>query len=501
MLKGSQDARYYLGPHIAGMTEEVGESIIDFGIEHRYFLDPWQEKGVLLWTRVTPEGRWVAKTWVGTAARQNGKNGSLEVVEAYMMAVLGLKILHTSHRLKTSRAGFKRLERFFGKQKDDPAALNPDLNDMVVEFRKANGQEEILLNNGGRIVIGTRSSGAGRGETFDVLVVDEAQEYEPEEQEALEPTISAAPSGDPVVIFLGTPPAAISEKGAPFVKVRNQAVTGKAKSTAYFEHSAPGEVDKMREQELEAFVRDRTNWQSANPALGIRISETTIEGELDRMSPRSFARERLNMWPTPVDDTTKAIDKKLWKKRALKNPSSEWPLAAIGLDMNPERSKVTIAMAVYSDTGVHVELAANAPFNDEGTEALVEWVMKRARRRIPIVIDSFSPARSFEPYFKRKKAKLFILQTSEFGQACMGLYDGIKEGTVTHFNQTTLNLSADGATKDAMGKGGAWKFARQNLDVELQPIIAVACARFGAIKFNSPPKSGGTKPRPNHAFV
>lgn len=492
MLKGNQEARYLITPHCEDATEEVGESIIDWGIEHRYFLDPWQEAAILAWTRVRPAGQWCAKTWVASAARQNGKNGGLELFEAYAMAVLGLAINHTAHRLKTARSSFRRLQRFFGRTANDPNAPFPELNAMVAEFRHANGQEEILLHNNGRIVVGTRGSGSGRGETFDVLVVDEAQEYETDEQEALEPTISAAPGGDPVIIYLGTPPRSIGERGEPFVRVRTDAITGKSKKTAYVEHSAAGQVDKMTDLELEAFVRDRKNWQDGNPALNIRIHEETIEGELERMSPRSFARERLNMWPSPADLDLRAIKPEAWQERELSDPDPDWPLAAIGVDMNPERTKVTIAMAVFAPHGVHIEIAADAPFSEEGTTALAEWLWERAKRRVPVVVDAYSPVRSIEPFLRRKKMKLFVLSAAEYGQACMGLADAVSEGTVSHFGQSQLTLSAQGAMKEPMGKAGAWKFARASLDVDLSLVVAAACAWLGAIKFAKRPAGGGS---------
>lgn len=126
-----------------------------------------------------------------------------------------MKILHTSH-LSSARKAFKRLMHFFGTK----------VNDLVKEIRKTNGQEAIELHTGGLIELGARTGGAGRGSSFDVLVIDEGQEYEEDEQEALKPTTSAAPSGDPITIYMGTPPKDLSERGEPFVRVRNAAVTG-----------------------------------------------------------------------------------------------------------------------------------------------------------------------------------------------------------------------------------------------------------------------------------
>jgi hypothetical protein len=62
------------------------------------------------------------------------------------------------------------------------------------------------MGNGGSIEFIARSSGSGRGFTVDVLVCDEDQDLTDEELAALLPTISAAPSGNPMVILTGTPP-------------------------------------------------------------------------------------------------------------------------------------------------------------------------------------------------------------------------------------------------------------------------------------------------------
>ena len=80
-----------------------------------------------------------------------------------------------------------------------------------------------------------------------------------------------------------------------------------------------------------------------------------------------------------------------------------------------------------------------------------------------------------------------ILSSSEFTQACMGLHDAVKDGSVSHFDQDHLNSSVAGATKKAVGKAGAWAFTRDELDVDLTQIMSVTCAHFGAVKFARKP--------------
>ena len=484
MLVGSQVARFNTAPSPRGYSMEHAENALEFAEGYDYIADPWQAEVVRAWLR-TDDAGWVASTWGLSVPRQNGKNGALEIVELYLMVALNMKILHTSHLLSSARKAFKRLMHFFGTRVNDPHAKFPELNALVKEIRKTNGQEAIELHKGGLIELGARTGGAGRGSSFDVLVVDEGQEYEEDEQEALEPTTSAAPSGDPITIYMGTPPKDLSERGEPFVRVRNAAVTGADKRSAWVEHSPSGDVDKMSDAELRVFTADRKNWAEANPALGGRIKLRTVETEHHKFSPRSFARERLNMWPTPSVAGKLAFTK--WDDRAIDDPDPEWPVAAYGVDMNPERTKVSIGVSTFAEgEDIHLELAADAPFDERGTTALVEWLWERCKRRVPVVIDAYSPARDpLEARLKAKKMKVFILSGQEYTQACAGLHEAVeKHPAVTHFGQEHLDNSAKNTTQDPIkNRPGSFKWNRTSLDVDLAPTVAVTCAHFGATKF------------------
>lgn len=486
MLIGSQVARFNTAPSPRGYSMHHAENALELLEGYNYKADEWQAEVVRAWLRTDDSG-WVSSTWGLSVPRQNGKNGALEIVEVYLMVALNLKILHTSHLLSSARKAFKRLMHFFGTKVNDPYAKFPELNALVKEIRKTNGQEAIELHKGGLIEVGARTSGAGRGSSFDVLVVDEGQEYEEDEQEALEPTTSAAPSGDPITIYMGTPPKDLSERGEPFVRVRNAAVTGADKRSAWVEHSPAGDVDKMTETELKLFIADRTNWANANPALGGRIKLRTVETEHHKFSPRSFARERLNMWPTPSVAGKLAFTAKKWDDLAIDDPDPEWPVAAYGVDMNPERTKVSIGVSTFAEgSDVHLELAADAPFDERGTTALVQWLWERAKRRIPVVIDALSPCRDLlEALLKAKKMKVYILSSSEYTQACAGLHEAVeKHPSITHHGQEQLDESAKNTTQDPIkNRPGSFKWNRTSLDIDLAPTVAVTCAHFGAVKF------------------
>jgi hypothetical protein len=491
---GSQVPRFNITPSPRGFTVADAVDAVDFAAGYGLVADEWQETTCHSWMRRTKTGRWCSSTWGITVSRQNGKNGSLEIVELYGMVALGLKFLHTAHEVKTARKAFTRLKYFFGEKANDPSARFPELNALVREVRNTNGQEAIVLLDGGSCEFIARSKGSGRGFTVDVLVLDEAQDLQDHELEALLPTTSAAPSGDPVTIFMGTPPKDTGEIGEPFVRARDGAVDGTDKRISWVEFSAKGNVTAMKQDDLERFVKDRNNWAEANPALGRRINLTTIESELARFSASSFARERLNMWPE-AGAAKSAIPKRAWAARAIETVPSEWPLAALGLDMNPERTSVTIAPAVFSEDGVHVEIAPD-DFAAMSSDELVSWIFQRVKRRIPVVMDAYTPARSLEPALKKKGARVFILGPAELSQACGGISDAVmKDKTLTHYNQEQLNSSLEGAFKEPFGKAGAWKWNRKTFEVDLTPIMAATAAHFGAVKFGKRPRTAAAEKR------
>lgn len=496
MLQGSQFPRFNTAPSPRGYSSKDADDALALAAALNYTPDEWQANGVRSWLRRGRDGLWCASTWGISVPRQNGKNGTLEVVEVYLVVMLGFKILHTAHHLSTARKAFKRLLYFFGNQVNDPNAKHPQLNAMVTEIRKTNGQEAIVLSNGGTVEVGARTGGAGRGSSFDVLVIDEAQEYEEDEQEALEATISASPSGDPVTIYMGTPPADISERGEPFVRVRNAAITGEDDRSAWVEHSPQGDVDRMTETELKAFVRDRKNWAEANPALGIRITERTVETESRKWSPRSFARERLNMWPSPKASARAAVDMGKWHDLAFEDPDEAWPVAAFGVDMNPERTQVTISTAAFAPEHIHLELAVDTAYSRDGVTALVTWLWEKAGRRIPVVLDAYSPARDvLEVPLKKKGMKVFVLGSSEFTQACALLRLAVEvEGSISHFAQEQLDASVEHATaKPLKNHPGSFAWSRDDLETALAPLMSITYAYFGALKFARRRRAGSER--------
>ena len=86
----------------------------------------------------------------------------------------GLNIPHTAHRISTSHASFEKVKRYLEKM---GYVDGEDFNSI-----RAKGQERIeLYKTGGVVQFRTRTSNGGLGEGFDMLIIDEAQEYTTEQ--------------------------------------------------------------------------------------------------------------------------------------------------------------------------------------------------------------------------------------------------------------------------------------------------------------------------------
>ena len=427
--------------------------------------DPWQMAVLEAWFAVRPDGKWAASRCGLSVPRQNGKNGAIEVRELYGMVALGEKFLHSAHEVKTARKAFLRLASFF----ENPRKF-PELAAMVVEIRKTNGQEAIVLENGGSVEFVARSRGSGRGFTVDVLVLDEAQELTDEMLEAMVPAISSAPLGNPQRIFTGTPPGPTAN-GEAFTRVRDDA--GKARRLAWHEWSVEGRPD----------IRDPEVWALANPSLGLRLDVETIEDELGDLSPDGFLRERLGRWSTKSD--AQVIDAKWWSgtlvtpDEALKDG-----IVSFALDMPRDRSSITIGACRRPKSGNgprHIELVRHELTETVGTAWAVEWLAERWSETAAVVVDSYSPAVTLVPDLIKEKVKVTVTRTGDMVKACGVFFDATRDAKLTHIEQPGLDLALENAKRRDVGDGGGWVWDRRKLEIDISPLVAVTLAHYGSL--------------------
>lgn len=468
---GKQTPTYALVPSTAVRSEADDAAFLSSG----YGLTPdeWQHLVLQGWLAVRLDGRWAASRRGLAVARQNGKNGIIEIDQLFKMVELGRKILHTAHEVKTARKAFLRLLGFFDNRRQFP-----ELADLVKEIRRTNGQEAIFLTNGASCEFIARSKNSGRGFTVDDLYCDEAQELSDETLAALRPTISAAPSGNPQITLTGTPPSP-ANNGEVFTRMRERAQEASDGRLCWHEWSNEPEADLDSDEVLAA----------ANPALGIRLGWETVDDERSDMDDETFGRERAGIWGGGGGGVL--LDPDTW--RGFERPGSQpGQVLAFGVAVSADRKSAWIGVAGRRPDGaMHVELVSCCKVHRQtgGWCAGTAWVPKRLRaleqkwKPAHVVLDPGSPAGALIVGLANEKVELLLVSGREYAQACGEFYGLFNHAGLAHLGQPELNAAADGARKRKLGDSWAWGWKDASVDVS--PLSAVTLAAHGADK---PPK-------------
>lgn len=417
-------------------------------------LDPWQSDVMNDWLAVE-NGFWVCRTCGGSVPRQNGKTGLIWGRASAGMLMYKENVLYTSHLQKTSTETFEEMASFFDSAK---------LRKYVKDIKTALGREQIVLNSGARVKFLARTRNGGRGQHGDLLIFDEAQELEFNSQASFIPAISA--SRNPQVIYVGTPPDDDSA-GVVFRGIRDKAIAGETSTTAWFEFSVPEIGD----------VSDRSRWALTNPALGRRILETTIEGELEQMPPETFARERLGWW-TPVVErkVNYALDKEAWQACASSEMKPEGK-TAYGVKFSVDGSVVALCGAVIGSNDITRISVIDIRPTALGVQWLADWLNQRytkascvvidGKNGVDVLIEKIAPTWRAKGSIKRATSKDVIA-------AAGWLSDAVNAHALTWYDkQEALNDSAITSTKRAIS--GGWGFGGENS----VPIEACALALYG----------------------
>lgn len=364
--------------------------------------------------------------------------------------------IYTAHLQKTATETFEEMRAFFE---------SPALRSYVAEIKTALGREQIILKSGARVKFLARTRNGGRGQHGDLLVFDEAQELDETSQGSFLPAISA--SLNPQTVYVGTPPGP-DAAGTVFRSLRQRALEGTAKRTAWFEFSVPEIGD----------VADKARWAAANPALGRRILESTVEGEAEQLDPDTFARERLGWWsPAAAEKIEYAIDRAAWERCASDAPKPEGK-TAYGIKFAADGSMVCLCGAVLPQNGpARVSLLELRP-TGRGLAWLSDWLNARyagascvvidGRGGVDVLVERIAPTWRAKGAVIRPAAREVVAATGVFINA-------VNEGGLTWYRpQQALLESAAAATKRPLA--GGFAFGGENS----LPVEACALALWGA---------------------
>ena len=435
---------------------------------------PWQRLILDDWLALDDDGRLLNSLCVLPVPRQNGKTGVCDPRETWGLVRRGEQILHTAQEYQTAKKAFDRLREKFGEKANDPMARYPELNRLVRRYTTSANQMVLDLKNGAHIEFRTRGSNSdmGRGGTFDLVVVDEAQSYTDEQDAALSPLNSAAPSGSPQTILMGTVPDPIKAyKGEKFASIRAGLHENPYTGGCIHEWGAPEPGDPT----------DVGRWYEYNPSLGYQLLENALLKDSRSMSPDTFAREHLGWWPEAIATSAPILERD-WSKCRTDSPQKEG-LVCYAVKFSPDGSVGTLAACHRPGEGAPFIYVVDSRGLSHGIGWFVETLTRVSRKAALVVIDGQSNAQTLtERLLAERVPKNAIVRprAADVAAACSALSNAVKERTVTHYGQPALDSSATRSRRRSMGTGGGWGFLSTD-DADATLIEACALAYWAAM--------------------
>ncbi len=414
---------------------------------------PWQENLVKSLFGVNDDGLWTHSKFGYAVPRRNGKTEICYIAELWGLHN-GLNILHTAHRISTSHSSFEKLKKYL---EDMGLVDKEDFNSI-----KAKGQERIeLLSTGGIIQFRTRTSTGGLGEGFDMLIIDEAQEYTDDQESALKYTVTD--SDNPMTIMCGTPPTMVSG-GTVFTKYRESILSGGRKHNGWAEWSVEKTTD----------VRDVEAWYKTNPSLGYKLSERAIEEEIGP-DEVDFNIQRLGQWLRYNQKS--AISELDWNKLKLKSLPILKGNLNIGIKYGKDGENVALAVGVKTlSRKIFVEVIDCQNIRN-GNYWIVDFLSKAKPNTV--VIDGASGQEILSDQLKDIRIRDIILPTVREIIVANSMWEqGIYEKSIVHMGQPSLSQVVTNCEKRNIGSSGGFGYRSQFEDMDISLMDACLLAHW-----------------------
>lgn len=454
--------------YILPYTQTKGEEAVELYERSGRDAMEWQ-KG-LLYDMMAQEddGAWTHMDFGYAVPRQNGKNEVISMRELWGL-MNGEAIVHTAHRTKTSTAAWQRLVHILEESGYSEEAGS-------FKSGKSKGQENIVMsaeNGGGKIEFRTRSSTGGLGESYDLLVIDEAQEYKTDEESALQYTVSA--SANPQTIYLGTPPTPYSS-GTIFPKLRKSVLCGEKEYSGWAEWG----IDEMSDG------NNRDLWYETNPSLGIRIRERTVASEIGKDAV-DFNIQRLGLW---IKYNQKSeFSRSEWECLKCEKLPKFTGQMNVGIKYSKDGSTVSMSIALKTDTGkIFVETISCKSVRD-GDQWIIAFLGSLGPNLNKIVIDGKSGQENLAEELADLRIRGTLLpKVSEVINANAFFYNSVFDGTICHMGQPALTQIVSNCEKRAIGSGGGYGFQSLKAEADITIMDSVILAAWAAHEFKDKQK-------------
>lgn len=367
-MTGKTEPRIYT-PELRPLTEEttLGFACIEYAkTVLRKTLYPWQEWALIHALEIVGD---LSSSWhfryrtvLFLISRQNGKTVLSEVIASFFLNVLMIENLFgTSLSLEKAEEVW---EAVIKDQEDFP-----ELSRDITKISRTNGKKRLELTEDRKYKVGAPSRRAGRGDSNDLVMLDELREQRDwETWAAAVASISAKPNGLVLCFSNAGDPESIVLR-----QIRAQAQGQKADFGGDIDSSTLGLFEWSSKE-----GSSMDDWEAlaqANPALGYgRLTERALMANRATFPEAKFRSECMcqqveTILPPPFPDGA-------WDSGT--DVSSFIPPESpvyFGIDLSQDRRWTSIgACGLREDGNWHIELVARRI----GTEWALDWFRERA---------------------------------------------------------------------------------------------------------------------------
>ena len=480
-MNGVTEPRLYTPPlKTLDETNSLGFAAIEYAnTVLRKTLYPWQEWALIhaLEIEGSLEGKWHFRfrTVLFLISRQNGKTVLSEVIASFFLNVLMVdNIFGTSLSLEKAEEVW---EAVIGDQESFP-----ELSGDIARISKTNGKKRLVLSGGRVYKVGAPSRRAGRGDSNDLVMLDELREHRDwDTWSAAAASIIAKPNGL-ILCF--------SNAGDPDSIVLRQI---RAKALGKDENLG-GDVDDATiglfewSAEEGAATDDLEALAQANPALGYgRLTERSLQTSRETFPESQFRSECMcqmveTLLPPPFPENA-------WKFG--EDNTSEVPAHEelfFGIDLSQDRRWTSIGVCGRRlDGNWHIEVVARRV----GTEWAIDWFRQRALRgRIKLAFQGRGAPVSglAEQICTIQGIDRINIEGPDLSNGWGRFYDGVcanlpeREGAkIIHLKQPVMDKPAQTMQLKQMGGGISLPDRNKSPD-DIAPLFACVMAFSAASK-------------------
>lgn len=428
-------------------TESFGDEAVQLYNMSGNVCQEWQALMLSDIMAVNDEGLWIHTKFGYSVPRRNGKTEIITQRELWGL-FNGEHILHTAHLTDTAHIAWERL-----KNRLEEIGVKPK------STYKAYGKERIEMNNGAVIDFRTRTSSGALGSGYDLLVIDEAQEYTQAQQTALNYVVSS--SKNPQTIMCGTPPTAVSS-GDVFRDYRDKTLRGETINGGWAEWSVDHKTN----------VHDVDAWYMTSPSLGTILTERTVQDEING-DDLDFNIQRLGLWIRYNQQS--AISAPEWDALKTETLPKFKGSVFVGVKFGRDGQNVCLSVAIRTeDDRIFVE-SIDCRNQRDGNDWLINFIMKTKAKTV--LVDGMSGLETFLRECKDQKLKgVGAASVKEVIQASSDFETAIANKSICHAGQPGLRQSVTNCDHRAIGSGGGYGYKTLDDDIEVALIESVVLA-------------------------